>query len=311
MTSVPVPQGSSATGELVSAPPARRFLTALIVSMRPAEWSKNVFVLIPVVFAGRLREASELGRSIAAFAAFCAVASAGYLVNDIRDAALDREHPRKRFRPIARGELSPQAAGAAAVVLAAGAGALAVVIGKNAALLLAGYGVLTFTYSLVLKTQVILDVLAIAGCFLLRVLAGAAAIKADPSEWLIVCTAFLAMFLGFAKRRQEAASEQHLPTRSRPVLEHYSLPFLDQMMALVTTGTVLSYVLYTVNSPLVGDRMFPTSGPVLYGMFRYLWLVYHKKDERDTATLIRHDPGMLLAGAAWVVLAAGLLYIGR
>jgi 4-hydroxybenzoate polyprenyltransferase len=175
--------------------------------------------------------------------------------------------------------------------------------------LVAAYAGLSVAYSVWLKTQVILDVLTIAAGFLLRVLAGAAAVGADPSRWLVVCTGMLAVFLGFAKRRQEVASELHIGAASRPVLEHYSLPFLDQMIPVATAGTVLSYVLYAVDSPVIGDRMLPTAAPVLYGVFRYLWLVYHRRDQRDTATLIRSDPGLLAAGAVWLALAVALLYL--
>jgi 4-hydroxybenzoate polyprenyltransferase len=283
-------------------------LRAAAVEMRPAEWVKNVFVAAPLVFSGHLGEADRVWRAVAETAAFCLMASAGYLVNDIRDVELDRQHPTKRRRPIAAGELPVPVAITLAVVLAAAALGLSSSIGWRAAAYVAGYAVLTFSYSLVLKRLVIIDVLAIAAGFLIRVLAGVAATRVLHSDWLIVCTGSLAMFLGFTKRRQEAASELHLGLDSRPVLEHYSLPFLDQMVSMVSTATVLSYVLYTVNSPLIGSRMLPTAGPVVYGVLRYLYLVYHCKDQRSTATIIRKDPGIVAAGATWVAIAVLLLY---
>ena len=161
---------------------------------------------------------------------------------------------------------------------------------------------------MVLKRLVIIDVMSIAAGFLIRVVAGVAAADVAHSDWLIVCTGSLALFLGFTKRRQEAASELHLGLDSRPVLEHYSLPFLDQMVSMVSTASVLSYVLYTVNSPLIGSRMLPTAGPVMYGVLRYLYLVYHCKDQRSTATIIRKDPGIVGAGAVWIALAVLLVY---
>lgn len=300
------------TTEVASRPRGARSrgpLRAAVSTMRPLEWMKNVFVLAPLIFSGRLENSGPVFRGLAATAGFCLMASAGYTINDLRDAELDAQHPTKRFRAIAAGELGPRAAVALAVVLVAGSLGLGALAGWKPTALLAGYGVLTFSYSAVLKRLVIVDVLAISGCFLLRVLAGAAAVHAVASEWLIVCTGALSMFLGFTKRRQEANNELVSGMRTRPVLEHYSLPFLDQMVSMVSAGTVLSYVLYTVNSPLIGSRMLPTAVPVLYGIFRYLYIVYHRNDPRGTASLIRSDPGMIAAGASWLVLAVILLYV--
>jgi len=173
---------------------------------------------------------------------------------------------------------------------------------------LVGYVALTTLYSVLLKRVVILDVMTIGALFLVRVLAGGLAVDVTVSEWLLVCTGALALFLGFAKRRQEAAAEMRSGTGARPVLEHYSLPFLDQMVAMLTAVTVISYVIYTLDSPLIGDQMLATVPPVLYGVFRYLYLIYDRSDERGTAELITRDPGMLLAGLAWVGVAGALIY---
>jgi 4-hydroxybenzoate polyprenyltransferase len=283
-------------------------LAAVIVSMRPGEWIKNVFVVPALVFSGNLDGSAPVVRTVATFVAFCAVASAGYLVNDVRDVELDRRHPVKHRRPIAAGQLAPSSALVVACALAIAGITLGGLAGWEVLAYLVGYAALTAAYTTWLKQEVILDVLAIAGCFLLRVLAGAAAAGAPASEWLIVCTGALAMFLGFTKRRQEAASELHDGTTSRPVLEHYSLPFLDQMVSMVTTGTVISYVLYAVDSPVIGSRMLPTTVPVLYGVFRYLYLVYHRNDGRSTAAMVRQDVGILAAGATWLAMAVVLLY---
>jgi 4-hydroxybenzoate polyprenyltransferase len=151
--------------------------------------------------------------------------------------------------------------------------------------------------------------MTIAGLFILRVVAGAIAVDAHASEWLLLCTGFLAMFLGFTKRRQEAVSELHEGTSTRPVLEHYSLPFLDQMVSLVTTGTVISYAVYTVNSPLIGSEMMLTIPPVIYGIFRYLYLIYDRSDDRSTAAIVAEDKGMIAAGAVFAITAFLLLYV--
>jgi 4-hydroxybenzoate polyprenyltransferase len=290
--------------------PARRTTAgAVVASLRPAEWTKNLFVFAGVVFSGRFEDLDPILSSVVVFAAFCAVSSAGYLFNDVRDAALDRLHPTKRTRPIAAGELSPRTGLALAAVLAvAGLGA-AGAIGLETLGAVAAYGVVTVAYSLVLKHVVIVDVMTIGACFLLRVLAGAVTVDVDVSEWLIVCTGMLALFLGFTKRRQEAASELRAGGSTRPVLEHYSMPFLDQMVALVSTGTVISYVIYATGSPLVGGRMLWTAPMVTYGIFRYLYLIYDRSDQRDAATLVTRDPGMIAAAIAWAGTVLALLYL--
>lgn len=260
------------------------------------------------MFSGRFNEVGAVSDALIAFACFCAAASAGYLVNDIRDAALDRAHPVKRGRPIAAGDLDPATAASVAAVLAAAGLAGSLAVSPVLTAVLAGYMALTLAYTVVLKRLVILDSMAIAGCFLLRVLGGTVAADVTASEWLIVCTAMLALFLSFTKRRQEAVSELHRGSDSRPVLEHYSLPFLDQMVSLVTAGTVISYAIYATESPIVGDEMLFTAPMVLYGIFRYLYLVYDREDPRGAASLLRADPGMIGALVAWVGTVLVLLY---
>jgi 4-hydroxybenzoate polyprenyltransferase len=276
--------------------------------MRPAEWMKNAFVLAPVVFAGRLDEVGAVAQAVAAAAAFCAVASAGYLLNDIRDIELDRQHPTKRRRPIAAGDLPVRSAQVQAVVLVVVGLGLAAAAGLGVLGLLAGYAALTTSYSMGLKNLVIIDVMAIAAGFMLRVFAGVVAVDAPSSKWLIITTGMLAMLLGFTKRRQEAVSELHDGVRSRPVLAHYSLPFLDQMVSVAAAGTLISYVINSVSSEYVGDRMLATSIPVVYGVLRYLYLIYHVRDHRGTASLIASDPGIVGAGVVWIAIAAAIQY---
>jgi 4-hydroxybenzoate polyprenyltransferase len=290
--------------------PGRGLLTAVVVSIRPQEWIKNLLVFAGLVFSGSFDEPSAIADATLTFAAFCAVASAGYLFNDLHDAPFDRRHPDKRRRPIASGDLPAPTATTLAVVLAVAGVALALAtVGAEVAAMVAGYGIATAAYTLGLKRIVILDVMTIAGLFILRVVAGAVAVDAKASEWLLLCTAMLALFLGFTKRRQEAMSELHAGTESRPVLEHYSLPFLDQMVAMVTAAAVMSYAIYAVNSPLIGSRMLATGPPVLYGIFRYLYLIYDRKDTRSTATILTRDPGMIAAAVVWVATALLMLYV--
>jgi 4-hydroxybenzoate polyprenyltransferase len=290
--------------------PRRGPLRAAIVALRPQEWVKNLLVYAGLIFSGKFDDPEAVVAATVTFAAFCMVASAGYLVNDAQDVEEDRQHPKKRRRPIAAGELSiPTAitmAAILAVVALAGATALE---GLAVGGLVLAYGIGTTLYSYVLKHEVILDVMTIAGLFVLRVLAGAIAVDADASAYLLLCTGMVALFLGFTKRRQEATSELHSGTESRPVLEHYSIPFLDQMVAMVTAATVMSYAIYCVNSPLIGSKMLGTLPPVVYGIFRYLYLIYDRKDTRSTDAILLEDYGMIGAAIVWVVSAVALLAI--
>lgn len=296
------------------AQPARRarnrgLLHAVIVALRPIEWVKNLFVLAPLLFGAQLDNASALRSAAATLIAFCAVSSAGYLINDVLDVEFDRRHPVKRKRPIASGELSVAIARAIAVVLAVVGIAIAVAVELEVAAVVAGYCVLTLAYSTLLKHVVILDVMAIAGCFLMRVLGGALAVDVQASEWLLFCTGMLALFLGFTKRRQEAKREDLAGGPTRAVLEHYPLPFLDQMVSLVTAAALLSYGIYAIDSPLVGGRMLATTPIVLYGLFRYLYLIYAREDQRDAARLVGSDPGIQAALVVWAVTVGVLLYV--
>ncbi|MDT4944086.1 MAG: hypothetical protein QOH14_819 [Pseudonocardiales bacterium] len=287
---------------------ARLTFPVLLRALRPYEWVKNSFVYAALLFSGQFDLDSAL-KATGAFAAFCAVASAGYLVNDIVDVELDRRHPAKRFRAIASGALAIPAARGVAIALALAGLLIALVVSPAVCGMVAAYGALTLAYSFALKRMVIIDVMAIAGCFLLRVLTGAVAIDVKASPWLLVCTGMVSLFLGFTKRRQEAVLEMGSQFGARPVLEHYSLPFLDQMIAMVTAAAIISYVIYTVDSPRVGSKMLATAPSVLYGIFRYLYLIYDRRDTRSTAAILTEDPGMIFAAVTWVGTALLMLYV--
>jgi UbiA prenyltransferase family protein len=327
---------STEAGRAEAAPRGRSQSLALLVALRPPEWIKNLLVFAGLFFSQKLKEGPQVVDAVSTFVAFCAISSAGYLVNDLRDAPLDRRHPEKRHRPIAAGELTEGVAAAAAAALAVFAIALSFLsVSAGVAGLVALYGVTTVAYSAILKRLVIIDVMTIASLFILRVVAGAVAVEAHASEWLLLCTAMLALFLGFTKRRQEAMEEmESIPAApsaprepkatdhaaephdgaagsppTRPVLEHYSLPFLDQMVAMVTAGAIMSYAIYAVNSPLIGSKMLATAPSVLYGIFRYLYLIYDRRDTRSTAAILTEDPGMIFAGISWIGTALLMLYV--
>jgi UbiA prenyltransferase family len=292
----------------------------LLRALRPQEWIKNVLVFAGLLFSGKVDEIAQVGDATLTFVAFCAISSAGYLLNDLHDTEHDRLHPEKRHRPIASGEMTPGTAVLAAVVLALVAIALPLVtVSAEVAGFVALYGVITSAYSFVLKRIVIIDVMTISSLFILRVVAGAVAVEARTSEFLLVCTGMLALFLGFTKRRQEAMEEEAGPAEraasasqpgvTRPVLEHYSVPFLDQMVSMVTAASIISYVIYAINSPLIGREMLATAPSVLYGIFRYLYLIYDRRDTRSTAAILSEDPGMIFAGVSWVAIAVAMLYL--
>ena len=286
-------------------------MSPLVASLRPQEWIKNLLVFAGVIFSRQFDDGQALLDATITFVAFCGISSAGYLFNDLRDRDHDRLHPDKRHRPIASGALSAETATTAAVGLAAFAILLPwATIDAEVAGIVAVYAVVTAAYSVFLKRLVILDVMTIASLFILRVVAGAVAVDATASEYLLVCTAMLALFLGFTKRRQEAILEEEPQegATTRPVLEHYSLPFLDQLIAMVTAIAILSYIIYAVNSPFAGSKMLATAPSVLYGVFRYLYLIYDRRDTRSTAAILAEDPGMIFAGASYVVSAFLVLY---
>jgi 4-hydroxybenzoate polyprenyltransferase len=307
---IPAPSSQADTAAEEPVVPRRTPLRAAIKTGRPQEWVKNVFVFAGLLFSGKFNEPHAIVEASLAFVAFCAISSAGYFVNDLMDVELDRKHPKKRFRPLAAGELSEGAAKVISPALAVFAIGLAfATVNWEVGLMVVGYGVAQVAYSLGLKQIVIVDVMTLAGLFILRVAAGASAVDAHASEWLILCTGFIALFLGVTKRRQEAVSELHQGTSTRPVLEHYSLPFLDQMVALVTTGTIISYSIYAVNSPLIGNEMMWTIPPVLYCIFRYLYLIYDRADDRSTAAIIAEDRPLIAGVVAFAATAFLLLYV--
>ena len=280
--------------------------------MRPAQWAKNLFVLAPLVFGGLLLSAGAVARALLAVVAFCCASSAVYLVNDLRDREEDRRHPLKRLRPLAAGTLSVSAAVAAVAALGAVALGLAVWLGRSFAFILLGYFLLNLLYTLWFKHMVILDVMSISLGFVLRVEAGAQAMAVEVSRWLFLCTIFLALFLAFSKRRHEITLLAGEASSQRPVLDHYSPAFLDQMINVVTASSVVSYALYcvapeTVEKYHTQDLVF-TIPLVLYGIFRYLYLMYQRPGERNPTEAILRDPPFLINILLWGLVVVWIVY---
>jgi 4-hydroxybenzoate polyprenyltransferase len=298
----------AAAPEIVELPQRRSPVRAALAAMRPRQWSKNLLVFAGLVFAAKLGDASRWVEALAAFAAYCAISSAAYLVNDVRDREDDRLHPVKRARPIARGELSPRAALVLAAGLAAVALALVAVLGPVSVAFLLAFAALQAGYTLALKHIVLLDVLAIGALFVIRAAAGAAAVDVRISPWLLLCTALLALFLALAKRRGELVLVGARQAPGRPVLEGYSLELVDQLVAIVASSTVLAYSVYTLTAR-DSKALLATVPFVIFGVFRYLLLVHRDDVGEEPEQVLLTDVPIILAVAGWIVSAAAILVL--
>jgi 4-hydroxybenzoate polyprenyltransferase len=291
--------------------PSMSLPRALLVSLRPHQWLKNAVVLAALVFSKNLFDADALARAFLATAVFCALAGAVYLVNDLVDLERDRLHPVKRARPLASGALTPALGRAAAVLLFAAALAAAVALGRGFLLCAAGYLALGLGYSLAFKQVVILDVLAVALGFVLRAVAGAVAIGVHFSPWLLVCTILLALFLALAKRRHELVTLGDAPAH-RQILAEYTPYLLDQMIAVVTASCLTAYAFYTLAPETVEkyrtERLALTIPFVIYGIFRYLYLVHRRELGGSPTDVLLTDRPLLAAVALCAVAMVLIVY---
>ena len=308
-TSTPV---AALAAESRPGPSRRPTLSLLVISLRPEQWSKNLLLFAGLIFGGRLLEVSAVLTAVAAFAIFCALSGSVYLSNDVWDRDADRSHPLKRTRPIAAGDLSPRTALSAAAVLAAVPLAAAFLIDVALGAVATGYVLLLLLYSAALKHVVIIDVLTIAGGFVLRAIAGALAVSVPIGAWLLSCTTLLAMFLALSKRRHELLLLGEGAVGHRPILEEYSPYLLDQMIAVVTASTVIAYAVFATSADtaqrLGTSRLGLTIPFVLYGIFRYLYLVHQKRGGGSPAALLAADRPLMACVVLWVGTVAILMY---
>lgn len=289
-------------------------LRQLLKTMRPKQWIKNVFVLAPLVFDVKLRDPTYLVRTLAGFVLLCLVSGTVYIINDLVDIEKDQRHPRKRNRPIASGRLSKAAAlggGAVILLISLPAGfALNLTFGA----ILAGYLILQIAYSFLLKRLVIIDVLAIAAGFVLRVAAGVPLVEAERfSPWMYTCMALLALFIGFSKRRHELVLLAEKANTHRPSLQDYSLPLLDQIIGIVTAATLVSYAFYTFSAPNLPENhtMMLTIPFVLYAVFRYLYLVEVKGLGGEPEEIVLRDRPLQAGVLLWGLSVILIMYIFR
>ncbi len=284
---------------------------ALLAAMRPKQWFKNVFVFAGLIFDGKVLQPTYLLRSLGAFVIFCLVSGAIYLINDLRDIDGDRAHPTKRLRPLASGELPIGVARwAAAVILAVCLPAAFLLAAPFGATVLC-YTLLMIAYSYYLKRMVIIDVMVVATGFVLRVLGGALAVSVSRfSPWLYVCTTLLALFIALSRRRHELVLLEAQANAHRSVLDDYSLEFIDSATSLVTTMAVMSYSLYTFSAPNLPSNhaMMLTIPFVLYGVFRYLYLIHVKRLGGAPEDLVLGDRPLRLTLILWVLTVGIVIY---
>ncbi len=287
-------------------------LKASIRLLRPKQWTKNIFVFTALVFSRKLLDPNSFLLAFRGFFAFSFTASFIYVMNDIADREQDRLHPHKKLRPIASGEISLPSAFAIAALLLTLIGIFVWGLDRRFMFCIAVYLVMNLAYSFYLKNVVLIDVFVIAIGFMLRVIGGAFVIDVARSSWLILTTMFLSLFLGVAKRRGELVAMGDSNTHTRKVLRHYSVEFVEQLTTICAGGFIFSYALYTVSERTVAmfgtENLIFTTPFVLYGIFRYLYLLHKKQlGENPTDDLLTDVP-MLLNFAAYAVAMFAIIY---
>lgn len=292
---------------------SRQAIGPLIQAMRPKQWTKNAVVFAALVFNGQLLSLHALPAVIATVILFSMTSSAVYLFNDLLDIDADRHHPLKRNRPIASGRVRRQTAWLAIAGLLLAVFSSALALHPLLAAVLLVYILLMLAYTFVLKHWVIIDVFVIAAGFVLRAVAGAVVIDVPISPWLYVCTILLSLFIGFAKRRHELVLLDDRATAHRKNLDQYSAAFLDTLIAVVAAATIMAYSLYTFSAPNLPENhgMMVTIPFVLYGIFRYLYLVHRKNSGGAPEQVLLDDLPLLACIVLWVLAATVILYSGQ
>jgi len=286
------------------------FLAVLFRAMRPAQWLKNGLVFAGLVFGGKLTDRDAIASASLAAVWFSILSSGFYLINDVRDMHVDRLHPEKRFRPVADGRISPEIAGVFGCLFIFLALAGAAVTNTSFLLVALAYALLIAAYNIGLKEIVIVDVFAIAIGFVLRAVGGAVAVSVSISPWLLICTLLLALLVGFGKRRHELMALENAG-QHRQNLDTYSLAMLDQSIAVTAAGSLIAYSVYTFDSESAPSdrRMMLTIPLVAYGIFRYLYLLYHRGQGGAPETMLLTDRALMLSAVIWGAVSAVLFYL--
>jgi len=281
--------------------------------MRPKQWVKNLFVFAPILFAGKLLDIPMLLTNILAFAAFCCVSSSVYVLNDIIDVESDRVHKKKRYRPIAAGNVSINNAKILFAVLIVLTFLISFKLPFLFLLTVIAYLINNLLYSFKIKNVVLLDVFSISIGFILRVIAGAVAIDVSVSSWMIITTIFISLFLGISKRRAELSGpNQENLEKQRKVLSDYDVVFVDQLNTIAATGTIISYALYTVSEKAISsfhsDKLIYTTPFVIYGIFRYLYLLHQKNLGESPTQIVTKDIPIIINSLIWLIICAAIIY---
>jgi 4-hydroxybenzoate polyprenyltransferase len=307
----PVSDRSAPLGRASAAPLGLELPLALLQALRPKQWTKNLLLFVGLVFTYNLRNGPMLATTVAAFAVFCALSSAGYLWNDVRDAEADRRHPAKKLRPIASGRLPVGLAVGLAMGLAAVGLVAAFGLGSSFGIVASLYLLLTIAYSLWLKHLVLIDVFGISAGFVLRAVGGAVVIGVPVSPWLYVCTVLGSLFLALGKRRHELELLTGAAGGHRRNLQQYSVELVDQLLLIVASAMIMAYSLYTFSAEHLprDSSMMLTIPVVVYGIFRYLYLVRIKRQGGAPEDMLLSDPGLLGTVVGWVLLSVTILYV--
>ncbi len=288
-------------------------MTVWFKILRPTQWAKNLVVFAGIIFARHLNNTADLAKVVQAFFIFTLVASGNYIINDIFDVFEDRLHPRKARRPLAAGLISPSTASWIGSMLIIAGLVWAFAADRRLFLLIVAYSVAMMAYTLYLKHVVILDVLTLALGFVIRAAAGAAVINVEISSWLIICTILLSLFLAISKRRFELILLEDNAPAHRPALSYYSPVLLDQMIAVVTSATLVSYCLYTLSTETVakfGTKNLVFTIPfVIYGIFRYLYIIYKKGLADAPERALYRDGPLLVDVVLWIIACMLMIYI--
>lgn len=287
-------------------------LIPLLKTLRPKQWFKNVFIFAALVFDGKLFQVEPLLKTLAGFVLFCLLSSTIYIINDLVDIDKDRQHPTKRNRPLPSGQLSPQVAIIAAIVIGAIGIPLAFWLEPYFGIIALGYVIMMIAYSFWLKNIVLIDVMTIAAGFVLRVMAGAVLVQVERfSPWLYVCTTLLALFLAVGKRRNELFLLKDNANSHRAILNEYSMDFIDEMIAIISAATLIAYSLYTFSAENLPEdhSMMLTIPFVLYGLFRYLYLIHVKNMGGAPEEIVLRDKALMAALGLWGLGVVLVMYL--
>lgn len=281
--------------------------------IRPKQWIKNLFVFAPILFAGQLLNLPLLIQNILAFIAFCGVSSSVYVLNDIIDVESDRAHKKKRYRPIAAGDVTINQAKILFFILLVFTAAICFRLNYLFGLTILFYFINNLLYTFKIKNVVLLDVFSISTGFILRVIGGAVAIDVSISSWMIITTIFISLFLGISKRRAELSGpNQENLEKQRKVLSDYDVVFVDQLNTVAATGTIISYALYTVSEKAISafhsDKLIYTTPFVIYGIFRYLYLLHQKNMGESPTSIVTKDIPIIINSLLWLIVCAVIIY---